>query len=110
MKTHIMLAIAAAALGACGQSREPENDANVPSANQQSQAADTYSATGTVTAVSGDQVTIDHGPIEEIGWPAMTMDFTATGDVAQGVEAGSEVSFEFRQDGGTYVLTSLEQR
>lgn len=110
MKNHIMLALAAAVLGACGQSREPAIEANAQSGDQQPGAVQTYSGTGTVTAVAGDQVTIDHGPIEEIGWPAMTMAFAAPGDLTRGVEVGSEVSFEFRQDGSTYVLTRLEKR
>ena len=69
-----------------------------------------YSAAGKVTAVSGDRVTIAHGPVEGIGWPAMTMAFRAgSPEMTRGVSAGDQVSFAFRQDGSSYVLTSLSK-
>lgn len=101
-------AVGALALTACGQQDfGGERSANALEATAPAQV---YSGTGTVTAIAGDQVTIDHGPIEGIGWPAMTMAFTAPPGVASGVEVGSEVSFAFHQDGSTNVLTSLETR
>jgi len=110
--TFLTFATAAVALAltACGQQRAADSEANAPAATEQAQSAETYSGTGKVTAIAGDQVTIDHGPIEGIGWPAMTMSFSAPPEMSVGVEVGSEVSFAFRQDGGTYVLTRLERR
>lgn len=111
MKYLIFVTAAAAlALSACGKQSTPEGKANAPAATEQTQAAETYSGTGKVTAIAGDQVTIDHGPIEGIGWPAMAMTFTAPTGMAAGVEVGSDVSFAFRQDGSAYVLTRLEKR
>ena len=72
--------------------------------------AEVYSGTGTIQSISGDKVTIAHGPIEGIGWPAMTMTFTAPPGMAEGVKAGSQVDFSFRQVGGAFVLTSLRPR
>jgi Cu/Ag efflux protein CusF len=40
----------------------------------------------------------------------MTMTFTAPAGLAEGIEAGSQVDFSFHQDGGTYVLSSLDKR
>jgi Cu(I)/Ag(I) efflux system protein CusF len=103
-------ATVALALTACAQQKASDSEANAPAATELAQSAETYSSTGKVTAIAGDQVTIDHGPIEGIGWPAMTMSFSAPPKMAAGVEVGSEVSFAFRQDGGTYVLTRFEKR
>ena len=67
-----------------------------------------YSASGEVTAVSGDDVTISHGPVPDLEWPAMTMAFRASSaDMLGGVAPGDQVSFAFRQADGGYVLTSL---
>lgn len=105
---HDMLVVAGAALAlaSCGQQQNSEQQANAPVA----EAGRSYSGTGKVTAISGDEVTISHGPIEGIGWPAMTMAFKAPPGMAEGVGVGSEVSFAFRQDGGTYMLTRLDKR
>lgn len=108
MKTLALLAVAAlfAAVAGCGKAEQ------APTANQ-GQMADqgqVYSGAGKITAIAGDQVTIAHGPIEGIGWPAMSMTFTAPAKIAGGIEVGSDVQFSFRQDGSTYVLTSLKKR
>lgn len=61
-----------------------------------------------VTALSGDDVTISHGPVPDLEWPAMTMAFRASSaDMLGGVAPGDQVSFSFRQADGGYVLTSL---
>lgn len=112
MNYKILVAVTAAlALAACGQQQQ-KSDANAtaPGAEQPTEAAQTYGGTGKVTAIAGDQVTIDHGPIEGIGWPAMAMTFTAPPDIAAAAEVDSDVSFAFRKDGSTYVLTSLQKR
>ncbi len=101
--------VALAALAACGEPQRSAPEASVQGASE-SKDGQTYSATGKVTAVAGDQVTIDHGPVEGLGWPQMTMSFTAPPELAKRAQAGRDVSFAFRQDGSTYVLTSLETR
>lgn len=96
----------ALALSGCGQTANSGNDSNATTTN----AAQTYSGVGKVTAVGGNQVTIAHGPIEGIGWPAMTMTFTSPADLSTAAEAGDEVAFSFRQQGSAYQLTSLQKR
>lgn len=67
-----------------------------------------YSATGEVTAISGGNVTIAHGPVPDLQWPAMTMTFEAgSREMLSGVAAGDRVSFSFREADGGYVVTSL---
>lgn len=73
-------------------------------------AGEVYSASGKVTAITSDEVTIAHGPVEAIGWPAMTMSFKAASqEMISGVSVGDQVSFAFTQDGGAYTLTSLSE-
>lgn len=109
--THFASALALSLLvGACGGKQ--------PAAREDRQVSDTgpttaqagtiYSGAGEVTAIAGDQVSISHGRIEGIGWPAMAMTFRAASPaLVEGVRAGDRVSFAFRQDGGAYTLTSL---
>jgi Cu(I)/Ag(I) efflux system protein CusF len=97
-------AFAALAFSACGQQQRADTN------SQSAQATETYSGTGEVTAVAGDQVTIAHGPIQGIGWPAMTMTFIAPAGMASAAKAGDEVSFSFQQAGSAYQLTSLQKR
>lgn len=110
MKKHVYLAGAALALSACGQQQERADQTAGPINVVAGDAVQAYSGAGTVTAKSGDQVTIDHGPIDGIGWPAMTMAFGAPPGMADAVKVGSEVSFAFRDQDGTYVLTSIQER
>lgn len=98
-------------LAACGEDQTAATDnrqAAQPVASNEAGAA-VYSAVGQVTAISGDQVTIAHGPVDGIGWPAMTMTFTAPGDLAEGLTPGTKVNFSFHQDDGAYVLSSLSK-
>ncbi|MBI5463013.1 MAG: efflux RND transporter periplasmic adaptor subunit [Gammaproteobacteria bacterium] len=70
---------------------------------------------GTVTAVMAEHrmLSIDHGPIEALGWPAMTMDFTLTerADLT-GVRVGSRIRFTLvpsePADSGTYRIDSVQ--
>ena len=99
-------------LSACGEKQNAglENRQGSVSDPAASQAGSVYSGTGEVTAVAGDRVTISHGPIEGIGWPAMTMTFQAgSPEMVQGLNIGDQVSFAFRPDGSAYTLTSLSK-
>ena len=99
-------------LAACGEQQNNglENRKGSTAEPAAPQAAGVYFGSGDVTAVAGDQFTIAHGPVEGIGWPAMTMTFRAGApEMVQGVSVGDRVSFSFRQDGSAYVLTSLSK-
>ena len=105
------LALALLLVG-CGkeQTAVPENRDAAGGSPASNAEAEVYSGTGTVQSVVGDKVTIAHGPIEGIGWPAMTMSFTAPPEMPKGLQAGSPVDFSFRQDGSAFVLTSIRPR
>jgi len=66
----------------------------------------THSASGTVKKLDPQKgrITIAHGPVPELKWPAMVMPFKASAELMEGLEVGDKVSFEFTQEGmGTIV-------
>ncbi len=75
--------------------------------------AQTPPAEGEVRRVdkSAAKITLKHGEIKNLDMPPMTMVF-AVRDKAllDKVKAGDKVTFTAAQDGGTYVLTSVEHR
>jgi Cu(I)/Ag(I) efflux system membrane fusion protein len=63
-------------------------------------AAPIYSAQGKVESVEPDGITISHGPVAALKWPAMTMGFGKSDAKAFAeVKPGDTVHFEFRQGG-----------
>ena len=74
--------------------------------------ADTKMAkgTGTVTAVSADSVTIDHAPIPEANWPAMTMGFRTSPELAKSVKVGDKVAFDLKLQGGAGEVTAIQKQ
>ena len=63
----------------------------------------------TVEAVDKDGITLSHGPIATLKWPAMTMAFKLPkGGLPLRVAAGDRVSFEFvQQADGSFQVTSM---
>ncbi len=73
--------------------------------------AATVFASGRVEAVDAERshIRISHGPIDQLGWPSMTMEFdTLPGVDLSTVRAGQEVRFQLKQEhAGEYVIESL---
>jgi len=69
-----------------------------------------HKATGVVTrAPAGGKVTIKHDPVPSLKWPGMTMGFVVKDKaVADKLKAGAKIEFEFVQQGGDYVVTSVK--
>ncbi|HUZ13882.1 MAG TPA: copper-binding protein [Caulobacteraceae bacterium] len=56
-------------------------------------------------------VTIQHGPIAALKWPAMTMTFKAQPpSVLRDVHVGEKVAFRLMQMGGSTTLTSIRAK
>ncbi|PZO52815.1 MAG: efflux RND transporter periplasmic adaptor subunit [Alphaproteobacteria bacterium] len=73
-------------------------------------AAALHDAQGRITALSGEGVTIAHGPVASLEWPAMTMAFVfERSELARGLAVGETVTFRFRQDGARYVITEIRE-
>ena len=86
----------------------------MPGMNGDAQSAEgtgqVHSGNGDITELSSDSVTISHGPVESIGWPAMTMTFRAqSGQMLQGLNVGDPVDFQFQKAGEQYQLTSIKK-
>lgn len=56
------------------------------------------------------KVTLDHEPIAELKWPAMTMAFKASPELLAAVKAGDRVEFEFTQGADGSTLSVLQPR
>ena len=71
----------------------------------------THKGTGTVKKVdaAAGRVTLAHGPIPSLKWPAMTMGFAVKDKSLLGKLAPEKkVEFEFVQQGSNYIITSAK--
>ena len=129
MKVHALTVLAlTAALAACGSKTETNEaaatNAAAPAATESnamaggmgnmemSPAAKMAKGTGKVTAVdkSAGTITLDHGPIAEANWPAMTMAFKAAPALIDSVKVGDEVNFELKLDGSAGEITAISKK
>jgi Cu(I)/Ag(I) efflux system membrane fusion protein len=70
----------------------------------------THEASGRITALSGASITIAHGPVASLQWPAMTMAFTLQrADLAHGLSVGDTVAFRFHRDGQRTIVTEIRE-
>jgi Cu(I)/Ag(I) efflux system membrane fusion protein len=69
-----------------------------------------FAAQGKVEGVDTGTMTISHGAIAKLKWPAMTMPFNKPSPTAfADVKAGDTVHFEFKQKGDEYELVSVHR-
>lgn len=69
-----------------------------------------YDGSGRITAVGTKGVTIAHGPVAGLSWPAMTMEFgIAKAEQARGLKVGDAVSFRFHQGGAGYAIDEIKK-
>ena len=127
MKLHQLTAIGLAILlAACGQKTEGDSatNANAP-AGMSGEMSDMGNmdmpadmpmrmakGTGTVTAIDKAEgsITIDHAPIPEANWPAMTMAFKAKPELLRGVKVGDKIAFDLSLKEGTGEVTVIQKR
>ena len=88
-----------------------EKPAQVDSSTAKSSAAG-HQADGTVDSVDAKtgSVSISHGAVASLKWPAMTMGFKVTNDaLLKGLKPGSTVTFEFvERQPGEWVITGVK--
>ncbi|MBI1196231.1 MAG: copper-binding protein [Phenylobacterium sp.] len=119
----------AALLTACGQKEPAKTEAAAapaavpaastaptePAANMAAMgmSADSKMAkgTGTVTAIDlkAGTITLDHGPIPEANWPAMTMAFKVSPTIVGQVKTGETVDFDLKMEGGAGEITAIRK-
>jgi Cu(I)/Ag(I) efflux system protein CusF len=94
-------------MGADAMSMDGENMPTI-----QSGAARTASAEGTVTAIDAEAgtITLDHGPVPAMDWPAMTMAFDAAPEVRSQVAVGDAVTFEFEASDAGNRIASISKK
>lgn len=122
MKALLVLSTGfALALAACGQKTEPEPATSTPATSSEMSAMPMAAAevtelsgsgTGAITAVdaAAGTVTIDHGPIPGVKWPAMTMAFTASPAVLQKAKVGDQVQFNVTVKGPSAEVTDIRPK
>jgi RND family efflux transporter MFP subunit len=95
-----------AAATATGGITESPSGAKAPGAGHQ--------AEGTVKAIDAKAGTLSiaHGPVASLKWPAMTMDFKAANDaLTAGLKPGATIAFEFvERSPGEWVITKITPR
>lgn len=71
-----------------------------------------HQAEGTVDSIDlkGGTITLNHGPVASLKWPAMTMDFkAANASLLKDLKPGAKVAFEFVERAqGEWVITSVK--
>lgn len=114
MKKTLMIATLAAmplGLSACEKPVEtPKIEAQSDAMGTMAMPADAKMGKGSGTVVAVDPakgtITLEHGPIPELQWPAMTMEFEAEPATLKGIVQGDKVAFEIQWDGKTGQVTS----
>lgn len=72
--------------------------------------AEMHAADGVVKNVDPvGKVTLQHGPVKSLGWPAMSMGFAVKDKTLMDkLAVGSRVHVEFSKEGEDYVITSVK--
>lgn len=106
MKTKLMIAAVAAIMSTTAvtmpaMAHSGEDHAPVP------QAAEGQGTVKAIDAKAGT-ITIAHGPMPALKWPAMTMKFKVeTAGVLNGVTVGNKIHFVLKSVGGKPVVTQI---
>jgi len=101
-----------AALGGFGSAaNQAPALADIAQTASKSVASISHHAEGTVDSVDAksNAITLNHGPVASLKWPAMTMEFQlAHAGLAAGLKPGARVQFEFVERGaGEWVITAI---
>ena len=114
MKTAAILA-ATLALTACNKAAETPAEpaaADTVAAIDMSAAVKTGTGSGKITALdkASGSITIEHGPIPAVDWPAMTMGFKANPKLLEGVAVGDQVDFTLSLKGNDGTVTQISKK
>ncbi|HSN20473.1 MAG TPA: copper-binding protein [Usitatibacter sp.] len=110
MKRYLLGAACAVLLASTAATAAVPDEHSQAPGQSRAAASASVSAVGVVRKVDPAQgkVTLQHEPIESLGWPAMTMAFRVRdAKLLEGLEPGRKVRFAFVQEGSSYVITSI---
>jgi len=80
------------------------------SSDASADASKAVSGNGVIKAINADDNTLNlqHDPIDELGWPAMTMDFSVMADVdLSNLSVEQTIMFQLEKHGDNYMITSV---
>jgi Cu(I)/Ag(I) efflux system membrane fusion protein len=84
--------------------------AGQPASEPAMSASAAYSADGKVESIEPGILTISHGPVPALEWPAMTMGFRRGDPKAfADIKPGDAIHFEFRKQGDDYELVAVRR-
>ena len=121
MKKSLMIAsslLAVASLAACKKEAEAPKPAESATASSGGMAEMPMATemkhgmgVGTVTEIDATKgmVTLDHGDIAELKWPAMKMGFAIKPELLAGIKVGDKVNFEIDWNGKAGTVTKIEK-
>jgi len=114
MKNHFALAILAVALAACNPAPGTKEAHDGMTMSKAVPFVEVKSGTGTGVVKSvdakGGKITLEHQPMPELGWPAMTMSFPVNDPaLLDGIEAGQTVSFDVTLSDNRPMITGIRK-
>lgn len=118
MKKTVLLATLVAmplGLSACNKPADTpkaEVSADAMGGMAMSAEAEMAKGSGTVTAIdtAAGKITLDHGPIAELDWPAMKMGFAAKPELLASVAVGDNVDFDVTVKGNAGEVTAIKKK
>jgi len=113
MKRFAIAVVAAVVASAAGAQMKGMEGMDMKMEKKDAKEAEAHAhhASGAVKSVNADKgtVTIEHGPVASLKWPAMTMAFKAKDRKAlQALKPGQRIDFEFVQQGKDYIITKVK--
>lgn len=114
----LALALLAGCSSPSGDANAPENTAGPATASGSTAVPPTSTGTSTATAsgvveavdVAARTVTIAHGPVDVLKWPAMTMTFKAPDADLNSIKQGDHIAFEFTSIGMNGTITRITRQ
>jgi Cu/Ag efflux protein CusF len=101
----LLLAVSAAAFPQSGDMKGMDMKTD----NKGSAQGTAHKATGVVTKIDKDKVTIKHEPVQSLNWPSMTMAFKVKDkSLMDKMKKDQKVNFELVQEGRDYVVTAVK--
>jgi Cu/Ag efflux protein CusF len=100
-----------ALLAGCGEKAATKATAPANAAESMgNMAMPTDTAVKTVIDKTAGEITLDHGPIPEVGWPAMKMAFKASPKLLNSVAVGDRVAFDLTLRGNAGEVTAIRKQ
>jgi len=88
-----------------------QSDATAPGKTEAKGASQSHKGEGKVERIDKDEITLSHGPIPSLQWPAMTMGFKLSPSrLPSDIKVGDTVKFETRQlPDGQFGITAISR-